>query len=206
MLVRGLDARTNTRTGWPASRNAFAMADPTKPLAPVTSVKSKLPLILQHPCWEPYGLRLEPASAIRKPASPYHTAGSSRHDHRRAAKSERSLRAEEARDQRLDLVEFLPLRNVAGARNDLHPRIRDPLGKVLGIDRRDQRVLFSPYDQCARRDDVQTFFQPHVGYRPDYFSGRAQRPDRVRSHRRQFLGVGRYLEQFLHRGRSELLG
>src|SRR3954468_18191157 len=36
MLMRGLDARTRTRTGWPASRSAAAMADPTNPLAPVT--------------------------------------------------------------------------------------------------------------------------------------------------------------------------
>ena len=36
ILVRGLDARTRTRTGWPALRNVAAMAEPTKPLAPVT--------------------------------------------------------------------------------------------------------------------------------------------------------------------------
>jgi hypothetical protein len=39
MLVRGLDSRTNARTSKPDSRNAFAMAEPTKPLAPVTSAK-----------------------------------------------------------------------------------------------------------------------------------------------------------------------
>src|SRR5882724_10388658 len=37
MLVRGLEARTRTRTGNPSRRNTDATAAPTKPLAPVTS-------------------------------------------------------------------------------------------------------------------------------------------------------------------------
>src|SRR5262245_55916232 len=36
MLLRGLDARTSTRTRWPVRRAAIAIAEPTKPLAPVT--------------------------------------------------------------------------------------------------------------------------------------------------------------------------
>src|SRR3954469_20574358 len=41
-LVRGLVARTSTRTAYPASRAVLAMADPTKPDAPVTSTRSWL--------------------------------------------------------------------------------------------------------------------------------------------------------------------
>src|SRR4051812_32444072 len=40
MLVRGLEARTRTRTGNPSRRNTDATAAPTKPLAPVTSTGS----------------------------------------------------------------------------------------------------------------------------------------------------------------------
>jgi hypothetical protein len=41
MLVRGLDSRTNARTSKPDSRKAFAIAEPTNPLAPVISVKQE---------------------------------------------------------------------------------------------------------------------------------------------------------------------
>src|SRR5215472_12347043 len=40
ILVRGLDGRTSTRTRYPCARAAFEMAEPTKPLAPVTSRRS----------------------------------------------------------------------------------------------------------------------------------------------------------------------
>src|SRR5262245_685381 len=40
ILVRGLHARTSTRTRWPSRRSAFATAAPTKPLAPVTRTGS----------------------------------------------------------------------------------------------------------------------------------------------------------------------
>src|SRR5450759_2280434 len=36
-LVRGLEARTSTRTGYPAAMSARTIPDPTKPVAPVTS-------------------------------------------------------------------------------------------------------------------------------------------------------------------------
>src|ERR1700675_4033821 len=38
-LVRGLEARTSTRTGYPALISARATADPTNPVAPVTSTR-----------------------------------------------------------------------------------------------------------------------------------------------------------------------
>src|SRR5262252_2324791 len=40
ILVRGLDGRTSTRTRYPCARAAVEMAEPTKPLAPVTSRRS----------------------------------------------------------------------------------------------------------------------------------------------------------------------
>src|ERR1700724_2884038 len=38
-LVHGLEARTSTRTGYPALMSARTIADPTKPVAPVTSTR-----------------------------------------------------------------------------------------------------------------------------------------------------------------------
>src|ERR1700686_1664456 len=38
-LVRGLDARTSARTGYPALMSARTTADPTKPVGPVTSTR-----------------------------------------------------------------------------------------------------------------------------------------------------------------------
>src|SRR5262249_55805075 len=40
IFVRGLDGRTSTRTRYPCARAALEMAEPTKPLAPVTSRRS----------------------------------------------------------------------------------------------------------------------------------------------------------------------
>jgi hypothetical protein len=44
MLVFGLDGRTSARTSNPDARSTPATAEPTKPLAPVTSVKPEEPI------------------------------------------------------------------------------------------------------------------------------------------------------------------
>src|SRR4051794_23096977 len=53
ILIRGLACRSKTRTRYLAARSALAIAEPTKPLAPVTKARPSLPVkvsVIIQPC------------------------------------------------------------------------------------------------------------------------------------------------------------
>ena len=96
--------------------------------------------------------------------------------------------AEEVAHERLHGVELLPLRDVPGALDDLHPRARDPRRELLRVHGRDEPVLVAPDDERLRRDAVDALLQALVRDRPDELAGRPQRPDGVRERDRERAG------------------
>ena len=108
-------------------------------------------------------------------------------------------------DHRLEDIEPLDLRNVTAILDDFDAGIGDALGELLGVDRRDQRVILAPDNQGIGLDTVDPLLQALVGYRPDELSGRAERPDQIGDEHRRFLGIVRHLDRFLHRLQSRCL-
>ena len=97
-------------------------------------------------------------------------------DVRRDAKS---LSAEKFTNQSHNILCPLEMRQVPGAIEQRHARVRNAPGELIGVDRRDDAVGFAPDDQGRHADAVDVLLQAFVGNGPDEFAGAGLRPDEV---------------------------